>query len=308
LRGCRRFFGVLPIVFVFLVAAAGCANLADTSYMMRMSGESSQRGEEALAAGDSSVALERFKEALRIDRSMVNRKGELADLINLGRANISLGRYSEATGFLNEAIMVAVEISDNGRLSEAHAVFARAEYMAGYTAAALDHIEEALQIDKGIGVRSGAKLTLKGLILTGEGRFAEAQNAIDEALSINTAAHDAARTADSYRAYGKLYTARKKAAEALEYYEKAYGMDHTGTDPVTVASDLAAMAELNLSLGERARAAQLFERSYVVSFNSGRRDDAAIVLDRVIGVYTELGDANKAAFYRKVKDGVYGGG
>jgi len=287
---------------MFLVAT-GCAHRADTSYMMKMSGEISRRGSEAFASGDREQALERFMEALRLDRSIDNHKGEMLDLINLGRVYTSLGRYAEATDFLNEAISLGVEMRDSALLSEAHAAFAKAEQLAGHGGTALDHIEEALQIDSGIGLRPASRLNLKGLLLIEAGRDAEAAGTIHEALKISSSNGDIMEKANSYRALGDLNSSRGLNAEALGYYEKAYAIDHPDGDTQKIAADLARMAELNLILGERAKAAVLFERSYLVSFNSGQRDDAVGTLDKMIGVYTDLGETGKAAFYRKVKDG-----
>src|SRR3990170_5741404 len=122
--------------------------------MMKMSNETSRRGAEAFASGDREQALERFREALRIDRSINNRGGEMLDLINLGRVYTSLGRYADATDFLSTAVTLGVKTRDHALLSEAHAAFANAEYLAGHDGTALDNIEDALQIDEGTGIRS----------------------------------------------------------------------------------------------------------------------------------------------------------
>ena len=307
LNRCRGFLCGALAVFAIALATAGCAHVADSSYMMKMSDESSRRGAEAFASGDRELALERFREALRIDRSIDNHDGEMLDLINLGRVYTSLGRYAEATDFLNGAVTLGVKTRDYALLSDAHAAFARAEYLAGHSGTALDNIEDALQIDSGLGLRSGSKLNLKGLIYIEAGRHAEAAAIINEALEINSSNNDTLETANSYRALGDLNSSRGLFADALGFYEKAYRIDHPSGDSHKIAGDLARMAELHLALGERTKAAVLFERSYVVSFNSGQRDNAVGVLDKMIDVYTGLGETGKAVFYQKVKDGLSAG-
>lgn len=302
-----RFLCGALAVFAIAFATAGCAHVADTSYMMKMSNETSRRGAEAFASGDREQALERFREALRIDRSIDNRGGEMLDLINLGRVYTSLGRYAEATDFLNGAIALGVKARDYALLSDAHAAFAKAEYLAGHGGTALDYIEDALQIDEGIGLRSGSKLNLKGLIYIDAGRHAEAAVIINEALEISSSLGDALEAANSYRALGDLNSSRGLSVDALGFYERAYKIDHPLGDSQKIATDLSRMADLHLALGERTKAAFLFERSYVISFNSGHRDDAVGMLDKVIGVYTGLGETGKAAFYQKVKDGFSAG-
>ncbi len=302
-----RFLCGALAVFAIAFATAGCAHVADTPYMMKMSNETSRRGAEAFASGDREQALERFREALRIDRSIDNRGGEMLDLINLGRVYTSLGRYAEATDFLNGAITLGVKTRDYALLSDAHAAFAKAEYLAGHGGTALDYIEDALQIDEGIGLRSGSKLNLKGLIYIDAGRHAEAAVIINEALEISSSLGDALEAANSYRALGDLNSSRGLSVDALGFYERAYKIDHPSGDSQKIASDLSRMADLHLALGERTKAAFLFERSYVISFNSGHRDDAVGMLDKVIGVYADLGETGKAAFYQKVKDGFNAG-
>lgn len=301
-----RVTGGAAAVLAAAILVAGCADFTDISYMERMSNESSRRGAEAFASGDSSQALERFREALRIDRSIENRGAELHDLMNLGRVYTSMGRFSEATDFLNEAITLGVNTRESGMLSEAHEAFASAEYLAGNAGTALDHIDEAIQIDSGMGVRSGAKLNIKGMIYTEAGRRGEAAGILKEALEINSSEGDKLETANSYRALGDLFSADGLRADALGYYRKAYEMDLQEGDSRKISGDLVRMAEILLSLGDKAKAAFLFERSYVVGFNSGRRGSPE-VLDKVIGVYSELGESAKAAFYQKVKDGIGAG-
>ncbi|MDP2690133.1 MAG: tetratricopeptide repeat protein [Deltaproteobacteria bacterium] len=284
--------------------AGGCAHHPDRPYMMSKSVESRGLGAEAYASGELERALEKFREALRIDRSIDNRSGEMLDLINLGRVYISLGKYREATDFLNEAVTLGVVTGDERNLSEAHATFAKAEYLSGQTGTALDHMEESLQIDGRMGYKSASRLNLKGFIYIDSGRYDEAGEIIKEALRINAAEGDAVEAANSYRALGEISGARGMSGEALAFFEKAYEIDLAAGDPRKIAHGLGRMAELNLKDGRREKALFLFERYYVVSFNSGQRESTLDALGRLIDLYMDMGETGKAVFYQKVKDSI----
>ncbi|MFQ5735266.1 MAG: tetratricopeptide repeat protein [Thermodesulfobacteriota bacterium] len=305
-----RFLGrYAGIVFAVALAGAGlfagCAHIrADRPFMLSMSEGASRDGAEAFASGARERALDKFREALRIDRSIDNRSGEMRDLVNIGRVYTALGRYVAAADFLNSAVRLGEVTKDEANLSEAYATFAKVEYLSGRTGPALDYMEESLQIDSRLGYKSGARLNLLGYIYIDCGRHAQAREVLGTALRINTDAGDTLEQANSYRALGDTSVAGGDAEEAFDYYEKAYRLDASAGVPDKIAHDLRKLAELNLKTGRRIKALFLFERYYVVSSNSGSRSNTMEALDRLISVCRELGDNEKALFYQGIKDGL----
>lgn len=304
MKGVRRkIFAIL----IFSVTLSGCAGKAvsDRPYMETKAIEAGHAGAEAFGNGDYRRALERFLESLRINRSVDNRRGEVMDLVNIGKVFIAMGHYKNAQDYLNDSLRLGVDLKDDILLSEAYGTLAKADYLSGDGASALDHIEESINIDGKDRVISGAKLNLKALIFIEAKRLDDASATLKTAFEVNR--EDDRELANSYRASGELNSARDDRAGAIEAFRKAYDMDKKLGDSVKIAADLESMAELNLKAGDFKEASFLFERAYIVSLNSGRAKDALGSIDKLIYTYKEMGNAEKASYYLRMKEGILSG-
>lgn len=291
---------------LFLCACSSAPVAPEQSYMQTKSDEASAAGYSAYSSGDYRKALEKFRESLRINRSIDNRRAEFLDLINIGRTEIALGEYANAKKYLNEGIRLGSTLKDDKNLSEAYATLAKADYLSGDAATALGQIEKSLSIDQRLGVKSGAKLNLKGLIYAETGRKDEAQSVLKAALDINREAKNGPETANSYRAMAELYRISRDLDGAIELYEQAYAIDKSAGMSRRIALDLEKMAELRLEQGKAEDAVFLLERSYIVSLNAGRHTDALVKVEKLIKAYRGLGNENKAVYYTNMRNGLLG--
>lgn len=288
--------------------AAGCAartkGLDEGPYLLKMAAKAGVKGGEAYARGDFKEALDRFKIALKIDRSVDNRSAELMDLINIGRVLIVLGDYGGAEAYLNDAVSVAAQTNDAPKLSAALSTLAKAAYMSGRVEAALEYLERALSVGAGPRVETGAILNLKGLIYLDAGRAEEAAVIFKKALALNRKRKDDLEIANSYRGLAEISRINGHPGTALERYRAAYEIDRSLGDPGKIALDLDSMASLHLEQGRLEEAAFLFERSYSVNMNSGRTAGALANLESVISVYQELGEERKALRYIEIRTNI----
>lgn len=299
LKSLSRFFACLA-----LIGMAGCAGkeVKETSYIEQKGFEANSYAAEAIKSGDYKKAIEKYKEALRIDRSIDNRQGELADLINLGRAYVQTGNHKDAFLYLTEAVKLGIDLKEEKGLSEAYASMAKADYLAGDSASAAEHIDESIAIDDKFGYKSGAKLNLRSLIYFDTGKQKEALAFAKQALEINKGNRNGPETANSYRVLAEINKSEGKAEEAIEFYRSAYDIDREMGDPRKVVLDLENMAELNSRISRLKDAVFLFERSYIVSVNNGMSSQAMLSLERIIETYTELGNKEKALYYMDIKE------
>ncbi|MBI5345194.1 MAG: tetratricopeptide repeat protein [Deltaproteobacteria bacterium] len=203
-------------VAVMLAAAitfAGCSPgsmQADIPYIRLKAASAADGGIKAFAKGDYGRALDRFKEALRIERAIDDRPGEVRALINLGRVFTALGHLESAELYLNDGVTLAGTLKGEERLSaEALSTLAKVEYLRGRQQASLDDIEKALSLDSRLGIASGERLNLKGVIYARAGRLGEAKEALNSALLLNIREKDAVEAANSYRTMAEI-----KEAEA----------------------------------------------------------------------------------------------
>lgn len=285
----------------------GCApkNMAaEASFVMNRSLEANESGILAYKNGDYKKALDKFMEALQIDRSTGNIKGELYDLLNTGRVFIAMDQHPKAVIYLHEALRLAGALENDDALCQAQFHLATVLYYQDEYAEALKSLDKSMAIDARSGIKSGAKLNLKGMIYTKLGSRSDSLVILKDALEINVGAGDAIETANSYRAIGNVHRIENHIEQAISSYKLAYDIDRVIGHTHMVAVELEYMAELHVKLGLRKEALKLFEKAYVVNLNAGFYADAVGNLDRMIDIYRLMKDAQSVTMYSKMKDSI----
>jgi tetratricopeptide (TPR) repeat protein len=292
------------LVLSFFVVS-GCASrqsgIEDDSYLHVRAEEARTLGVEAYIRGNYSSALQSFDSALKIDRAVDDRAKEVVDLINIARVSIAIGDMGAAEAYLDEAVGVSLEANLAESLGAAYATLAKVEYLTGRQDAALTHIEESIEVDKGHGVESGAALNLMGAILAEGGRFEEAKSVLGRAMKLNRKNEDGLELANSYRSLGLLHTLMKSHDKAIEQYRHAYDLDTRAGNSRKIAVDLTSMAALHHKLGRLSKAAYLLERAYIVNLNSGRTVAAIGDLTLLIETCAKLGKTEKVHYFSRIK-------
>lgn len=291
-----------------IIPLSGCSSLpkggSDTSFMAAKSDEAASRGMEAYRNGDYKNALQRFMEAFRIDHGFDNRRGELRDLVGLGMGLVDTGDYMRAKEHLDAAVKLAGELKDHKTLSDVYFILARADYLSGENDSAAGYIDKSIRMDYGHGREAGEKLVLKAHICIRAGRLDEALAISEESLKVNREKNLRFEVANSLRTLALVKSLQKRTGEAMQYYSDAYEIDRESGDAGNIALDLESISELQYKDGHQVASAQLLEKSYIVSLNSGDLSRAIGSLDRIIGIYKEIGDARKVRFFNGIKEGI----
>jgi len=303
-KTCR----ILAVMFLCVIPFTGCSELpkggGDKSFMAAKSDEAASRGTEAYRQGDYRNALQRFMEAFRIDQGFDNRRGELRDLVGLGMALVGTGDYRLARGYLDEAIKLAEELKDHKTLSDAYFLRARGDYLSGENDSAAGYIDKSLQMDYGHAHEAGEKLDLKAHIYIRAGRLDEALAISEESLMVNRKKNLRREVADSLRTIALVKSLQKRTGDAMQYYSDAYELDRESNDAGNIVLDLESISELQYKEGHQLTSVQLLERVYIVSLNRGDLTRALRSLDRMIGIYKEIGDTRKVRFFTGIKEGI----
>ncbi|MBI5453177.1 MAG: tetratricopeptide repeat protein [Deltaproteobacteria bacterium] len=295
------------IITVLLASALvyGCAPRAVDQHPMSRSVQERMRGVAEYGEGNYQRALERFTEALRIDRATDDRKSEALDLVDIGRVYIAVNDAKSARGFLAEAVRLSKAEGHAEVLSEAYATLAKAELMEGDNPSALRYIDESIATDASLSKKEpGGKLNLKAAVFLSDNRVAEAVSVFERALSINEAVNDEAEAANSLRGLGDAALASGGFDNAFKYYEAAYEKDKRLGLSGRIARDLSSMAEAQLGLGRKDEALYLLERSYHVGLSGKDTSLAARSLERMISVFESAGNIEKARSLKAVKEGL----
>lgn len=303
--GSNENLSVLALSLLLSLALFACNAGPNRTIAQAKAVDAANYGAEAFANGDLQRAMLKYSEALRLDRSGDSRPAELLDLLNLARVFIAMEDLEKASAFLKDAEALSIHLKDEARLSEVKATASKVMFMRGDYDAAYKAIEESLAIDKGLGLKSGAKLNLKGVMLSRQARKQEAVAVLTEALNINRKDANNAETANSLRALGRLRLG-SAGAGALEDFSAAYGLDKALGDPKKIAVDLGGMAEANLLNKAADDAAFLFERAYIVSVSAGLNKEAVSFLDRLVDMHRSAGAKDKAERFLRLKEAITG--
>ncbi|OGQ57984.1 MAG: hypothetical protein A3J24_00080 [Deltaproteobacteria bacterium RIFCSPLOWO2_02_FULL_53_8] len=285
----------------FVLTGCAAADKKEASPLQVKGSEMRAAGVVAYGSGDYARAQTLLVEALRLDRSVDNRKGELIDLINLARLSLVMDDGAGAQAWLADAISLATVAKDDAGLSQVYATLARADYISGRPDDELKHIGAALAIDASTGVKSGANLNLKAEALIASGMYEQASAVLKDALKINLDAGDVLETSNTYRAMAEAGLAQGSDAAALDYYKKAYEVSRESGNSARLVRDLTAISAIEIKTGRNVEALFSLKRLYAVASASGMMKEAAYALDRLVSLNEAAGSAEQADFYRNLK-------
>lgn len=205
------------------------------------------------------AAIEDYRRALRLDRSLRNASGEIEDLTGLGSNYVLLGRQREAEQILEEALRQSELASD--RWGQAHALSGLGEvyHYRSEERKALLLYEKAETIARSLGNRECLARTL---YLAGNswGDLAESERSL------------------------------RVFEEALHIWESLGNRRWRG-------ETLHVLGLVSASLGERQRALELERQALEIFRDIGNRTSEASALDGVGDYYLGIGDYPKALRY-----------
>lgn len=264
-------------------------------------------GVEAFKAQDFQRALSKFKEALRLNASIDNRRGMVFDLINLGRVSVELGLADAALDYLSRAETLALAVNDDKLLSEAIAASAKALLWKGDKVdieTARARLSRSIEIDSKTGVRSGGKLNLMAAISVEAGEYAEAARQYEAALKVNEGNSDELEAANSLRAMSTLSERAGNSAEAILLRAKAYDLDRKSGDAVKIMDDLRSLAKLYDAAGNRGQALFHYARLYDAAAANDLTQTVRESLTELVRLSTETGDVKAAEDYKRILESV----
>lgn len=262
-----------------------------------------QRGIELVEKGDISRALAEFQGALKLNRTIDNRKGVAIALLNIGRVYLESERYADARGVLEEAVSVPESIGDKQLMAEGYATTGKYHYATGNDLKAVEFLERAIELDRKEDHKTiGGRLNVLGLVYLRNGKVKEAEGIFKEALLNNMDSGNRIEIANSYRGMGDTLEAKGLLKEAEDQFQKALSSDKLTRNSRKIAIDLARLGNFSLKGKYHKEALDYFMRAYDVNLNSDHRAAAARDIDNIIKVYKETGEIDKARFYEGEKE------
>jgi eukaryotic-like serine/threonine-protein kinase len=206
--------------------------------------------------GDFPGAEQRFKRALDAFRQIGHAAGECQQLINLGSVNAALGRYNEARSAMEEAVTIARESGEKRLHALAIQNLGTVEWETGRLPEARLAYEEALPLFEETGAKAYVVITLCNL--------GETLHAMGDAEAADQAYHRA-----------------EIAAREID-------------SPYDVATALAGRGQVAIDAGRIEDARGLLIQAREQFSIAGDPEAEAVILDRLAGVLTSLGDTQAA--------------
>lgn len=300
--------GVWCLVTVFLLSTVffGCASTKppEISKIQIKAIDFNQRGVLAVEAQKYDKALVEFKTALQLNTSVDNQKGIAINLLNLGRLYLLMERFNDAKTTFDKVVNIGIGLNEQFILSEGYASVGRYYYIIGNNNKdAIDNMEMAAAIDRKQGYHTiGNRLNIIGMAYKADNKPGDAEKAFNDALQLNKGYDMEADMADSLRGLGDIWIEKGDYKKAGDFYENALAIDKKLGLSAKISIDLSNLGTLNLRGNYTKKALDFFLRAYAV--DSSRENDKRTLklLDKIIDIYTALGDKNSAEAYSMEKE------
>ena len=299
--------GVWCLVTVFLLSVVffGCASAKKTELpaIQIEAIDSNQRGVLAVEAQKYDKALVEFQTALKLNTSVDNQKGIAINLLNLGRLYLLKERFDDAKTTFDKVVNIGIGLNDQFILSEGYASLGRYYYMTGNNKDAIDNMEKAAAIDRKQGYHTlGNRLNIMGMAYKADNKPEEAEKVFNDALKLNKGYDMEADIADSIRGLGDIWIEKGDYKKAGDFYENALAIDKKLGLSVKISIDLSNLGTLSFRESDTKKALDFFLRAYAIDSSRGNDKRTLKLLDKIIDIYTALGDKNSAGAYSLEKE------
>jgi len=283
----RAVMGWLLSAAFIILTGSGCAGTRPTPLpsVMAEALRHNERGVRAEALGRPDVALAEFGEALRCYRSVEDREGVAAEIINISRTCRLRGDLGCAREFLAQA--GAADVLSPHLAAELLFERAKLALAEGDLTTADRYARELLALQGEAAPASTHNLA--GLILLRLGKPQDALREATIALRLAPGAGHRAEAANANRLLAGCHAAAGNRQQAEAAYDRALALDRELANPGKIADDLRGLGELAARYGDSDRAIAFFQRACTVSSNAGDTRAAVRDLQGIEELYRKTG-------------------
>jgi tetratricopeptide (TPR) repeat protein len=289
---------VSALSVVLLLLAGGCAGGkkgASISTAHENAAEMNSKAAEAFEMGRYGRALKYYHEALRLSRSVEDRDGTAANIINLAAVYRTLGEKEKARESLDEVIFADHVDYPPGRKSEAAFINALIYIEEGDYKKAGEWAGESLEYCERAGCKKkGGIFSLRARITYLSGDYAGSIDIASKALSMNRRSGNMEETANSLRTIAAARSALGQLEEAGALYEKVLSIDKRLGLSDKIALDLLGLGDVFSERGESEEALRYYMRALDVS--RGGNDPAGVseAVEKIEGLHESVPEASEA--------------
>jgi tetratricopeptide (TPR) repeat protein len=205
-----------------------------------------------------------------------------------------------------KAVKLAFSSRDDKGLASAYTALARSYLEADRYSLAIKNINDALSPTR---AGKGATLELYNLaarIYLRAGRFDEAGAMIEKALNevSREGGAPSAGVSGTYRVKAGILSKKGDSISAITYFDMAYAVDVRLGDEKNMALDLWGSAVVLMDLGRYNEAIIHLKKSFLLYRKSNYIKGAIIDIDKLVELYTAIGDKSSESYYRNMRDAI----
>ncbi|MEP0858063.1 tetratricopeptide repeat protein [Trichocoleus sp. DQ-U1] len=261
-----------------------------------------EEGLQQLDRGQFREGLEKFQQALAINREIGDRKGEGVSLNNIGLAYNNLDRYPKALEFYQQALAIFIESRDKAEEGNTRSNIGLVYRKLSQYPKALEFYQQALAIRKEIGDRAGIGTTLNniGAVYNSLGEYPKALEFFNQALAIRREIGDKRGEGTTLGNIGTVYNSLGEYPKALEFYQQALAIAREVRNEAGEGANLGNIGAVYNSLGEYPKALEFYQQALAIFTKIGAKAWEGNILNNIGLIYNNLGQYPKALeFYQQ---------
>jgi serine/threonine protein kinase/tetratricopeptide (TPR) repeat protein len=258
-------------------------------------------GRVEILSGNPQASLDPLNRALSLAIQVENQEQKGSILHVLGAAYASLNKPDDALQNYKQALEIRRSLGDKKGIADGLNMIAETYDGLGKSDLALKNYNDALQTFRDIGDQAdiGAVLDNLGQYNDDRGKYDEALKLFKEALQIHRDLHNQNNEALCLNNIGNTYLFKGDYDDARLYFEQALQLREKINVPGDIAATLHNLAEVNTKSGQYEQALSQYMRALELYRNAGDKEGAAIESYSVGTIFEDQGRYGSAESSKK---------
>ncbi|MBO0721560.1 MAG: tetratricopeptide repeat protein [Blastocatellia bacterium] len=244
-------------------------------------------------------AIEKYKEALGLYKTVGMHQGEGDTLHEIGVILGRLGENRKALDYYNQALPHFQAVGDRRGEGLTLNDIGVSYYSLGEMQKALDYYHRAIPLERVVGDRGGeaATLTSIGAAYYSLGEMQKALDYYNQGLPLFRIVADRGREAIALQNIGTVYSSLGEIQKALDYHNQALALSRAVGDRGQEAVTLTSIGVAYYSLGEMQKTLDYLNQALPLMRAVGDRSQEVRTLSGIGLAYDQLGEKQKALDY-----------
>lgn len=258
--------------------------------------------------GNYDKAIGLLDTALSINKAIKNNKGIAVNLNTMAGIYLQQGNHTKAVEYFFQSLQLAEQIKDTVAVGDANFNIAAAYTSQNDHAKALDYHLKALAAYEPLKRRERIEMSYSsiGLDYCNLKKYEDAKSYLSKSLVINKETGNKRQAAYTYNCFGTVYSNTRDYENALSYYLKANALwAEVAPESQTAISVIGNIGGAYLDLAQHDSAITAAHRADPAFQKPSLINNAAIWLQKAVGLYKQNGDIAYEAVYGKMLADAY---